>query len=75
MKKIRAWLIALIREAISAELSERLSESGAKLSRIEANFANIAVRVKEKREEQKIENPRAPLRGGWVAIKNKLESE
>jgi hypothetical protein len=67
---MRNWLITLIREAIHAELSERLSESESKLSRIEANFASIAIRVKEKQEQQKVQRPRT-----WQEAKERLEAE
>jgi 23S rRNA G2069 N7-methylase RlmK/C1962 C5-methylase RlmI len=52
----------------NAELSERLSESEAKLSRIEQSFANIAVRVKEKQDQK--QRPRT-----WQEAKERLEAE
>jgi len=68
---MREWLIKLIREAIRAELSERLSESEAKLALIETSFANIAIRVKEKQEQaqQKPQRPRT-----WVEARERLEA-
>ena len=67
---LRRWLITLIREAIHAELSARLSEAEAKLSRSESKFADIAVRVKEKQEAAKPARART-----WSELKERLEAE
>lgn len=66
---MKDWLIRLIRAAVHAELDARLSASEAKLALIESNFANIALRVKEKQEQQK-QRPRT-----WAEARERLEAE
>jgi aspartyl/asparaginyl-tRNA synthetase len=51
-------LLALIREAIHAEVEAHFKSLEDKTALIEASFASIALRVKEKREHEAQEKPR-----------------
>jgi hypothetical protein len=53
-----------------AALNDRLNAIDDKLSLIETHFANIAIRVKEKQEQQKPQRPRT-----WKEAQERLEAE
>jgi hypothetical protein len=67
---MRSWLTTLIREAVRAEVEQHLRTLEDKTARIESNFASIAIRVKEKQEQQK----KQPTLGHqWGSVSKRLE--
>lgn len=68
---IRRWLIALIREAVRAEVELPFASLESRTAQIQEKFSEIAVRVKERQEEVKKAQP--SLGKQWGARARELE--
>jgi hypothetical protein len=64
--RFHVWLVNLLRAA----LNDRLNAIDDRLALIESHFASIAIRVKEKQAQQKVQRPRT-----WSEAKERLEAE
>lgn len=68
MKKLKNWLVTIVRLAIKQELDARLQHSEDKLTRIETCLTTAAERVKTKEDTKKSPRPR-----NWSEAKERLE--
>lgn len=68
MKKLKNWLVTIVRLAIKLELDVRLTNCENKLTRIETCLTAAADRVKTKHDAKKPPRPR-----NWSEAKERLE--